>query len=144
MNATSHLKLTRAARPLSERRRHRRHTLAGTRVLVEVVADDGSITARGEIVDLSAGGVRVRTEDVSIAPGETVNVRLSLPEHAGIRPFSAGGEPTPSCEWAGKLSVLRRIERGPGRFELGGRLLDMGDLDRGMLGLYLSIQPLAA
>jgi hypothetical protein len=29
-------------------------------------------------------------------------------------------------------------------YDLGGRLIEMDDLDRGMLGLYLSTQPLAA
>jgi hypothetical protein len=42
------------------------------------------------------------------------------------------------------MEVARVINLPEGRCEIGGRLLDMQDLDRGMLKLYLSVQPLAA
>lgn len=130
-----------------ERRAFRRHELAETLVIVErydPVTDQA--TAIGEIADLSAGGVRIRTGDPTIRPGQMICIRLRLPSHAGITPFVrlAGEELAPACEWVGTLSALRRIERADGSCEIGGRLLGMDDVTRGMLGLYLSIQPLAA
>lgn len=130
-----------------ERREFRRHELAETFVIVErfdpITQEAGAI---GEIADLSAGGVRIRTGDPTIRPGQMLCIRLRLPSHAGITPFVrlAGEELAPACEWVGTLSALRRIERPDGGFDIGGRLLGMDDVTRGMLGLYLSIQPLAA
>ena len=135
-----------------DRRRHRRHELASPAststtegVTLRIAVDEHTETV-GSVVDLSAGGIRVRVGDGSVQPGESFHVRLSLPPHAGIRPFVrlAGSEPQPSCDWEGRLEVARRIERADGSFELGGRLIDMTPVDRGMLGLYLSIHPLAA
>ena len=42
------------------------------------------------------------------------------------------------------MAVCRVQPIGYDEVELAGRLLDMEDMDRGMLGLYLSTQPLAA
>jgi hypothetical protein len=42
------------------------------------------------------------------------------------------------------MAVCRVIDAGGGEFEIAGRLLDMEEMDRGMLCLYLSTQPLAA
>ena len=139
-----------AARSSSERRRYRRHQLdhlSANGVVVERTDPDAPVAFVGGIVDLSAGGVRVRTADESIRPGATIGVRLSLPEHAGIRPFTvpgADGNAAPACEWVGEFRVLRRIERADGTFDLGGQFAGMTPVDRGMLGLYLSIQPIAA
>jgi hypothetical protein len=130
-----------------ERRRWRRHELLGPQVIVERWDSARSqAVPLGEIVDLSAGGVRIRTGDPTIAPGEVIQIRLSLPSHAGICPFVsyAGMALQPSCEWVGRLAVQRRLERDDGTIDLGGRLLGMDESTRGMLGLYLSIQPLAA
>jgi hypothetical protein len=41
------------------------------------------------------------------------------------------------------MTVVRVRDTGSG-IELGGRLDDLDELDRGMLSLYLSTQPLAA
>ena len=46
-------------------------------------------------------------------------------------------------EWVGWLAVSRVKQIGS-EFEVAGRLMDMEELDSGMLGLYLSTQPLAA
>ena len=130
-----------------ERRRFRRHELIGPHVTVERwdPATECGVPL-GEIMDLSAGGVRVRTGDPTVAPGQTIQIRLRLPSHAGITPFVsyAGEAIQPSCEWVGHFAILRRLEREDGTIDLGGRLLGMDDSARGMLGLYLSIQPLAA
>ena len=130
-----------------ERRAHRRHELAASAVAVHRPDGNGELGEFvGTILDLSAGGVRIRTGVGSdVKPGETIDVLLNLPEHAGIRPFiRLAGSPEPACDWSGQLEVLRRIDNEDGTFSLGGRLLGMSDNDRGMLGLYLSIQPLAA
>lgn len=130
-----------------ERRRFRRHELLGPQVIVEGWdASRSTAVPMGEILDLSAGGVRVRTGDPTLAPGQVVQIRLRLPSHAGISPFVnyAGSAIRPSCEWVGRFAVLRRFEREDGTIDLGGRLLGMDESTRGMLGLYLSIQPLAA
>lgn len=129
------------------RRQHRRHELAGPRVLVERITDVKSQQI-GSIVDLSASGVKLITAtDTGVEPGETIDVRLALPPHAGISPFVRLADETmaePACDWVGRLEVLRRVDRRDGSVELGGKLIGMTAVDRGMLGLYLSIQPLAA
>ena len=57
-------------------------------------------------------------------------------------------EPTADSRYEfGRLVEPRpgRVQRiGGNELEVAGRLLDMEDMDRGMLGLYLSTQPLAA
>lgn len=131
----------------AERRRWRRHELLGPQVVVERWdAARATAVPLGEILDLSAGGVRIRTGDPTIHPGQVVHIRLRLPSHAGIAPFVsyAAESLQPSCEWVGRLAVLRKFEREDGTIDLGGRLLGMDQSTRGMLGLYLSIQPLAA
>ena len=145
-DAAPQMKLVGASRA-SDRRRFRRHDLMQPQLVVEQVDETGGVSRPvGELVDLSAGGVRVRTLDATIRPGQTLSIRLRLPSHAGITPFvsSSGGELRPACEWAGALAVLRRVEQLDGTIDLGGQLLGMDEAVRGMLSLYLSIQPLAA
>jgi hypothetical protein len=42
------------------------------------------------------------------------------------------------------MAVSRVSSVGKGQAEVAGRLVDMDEMDRGMLGLYLSTQPMAA
>ena len=42
------------------------------------------------------------------------------------------------------MAVCRVAKVDDKHYDQGGRLIEMDDLDRGMLGLYLSTQPLAA
>ena len=100
----------------------------------------------GKILDISAGGVRIRTTDKKYQPDGQVRVRLELPAYAGICPFvdTAAGQPTPKREWTGWLTISRVQQIGGNNYDVAGRLVDMEDLDRGMLSLYLSTQPLAA
>ncbi|HLL87879.1 MAG TPA: PilZ domain-containing protein, partial [Tepidisphaeraceae bacterium] len=101
----------------------------------------------GRLVDLSAGGVRIRTEGANaVKPDSQIRVRLSLPDYAGICPFvdTTSPEPKPKREWIGWMTVNRVIKTSDGKTDVAGRLVDMEDMDRGMLGLYLSTQPLAA
>ncbi len=100
----------------------------------------------GQIVDLSAGGVRIRTDRTDVRPDHQIRVRLELPAYAGICPFvdTTSGQPQPNREWDGWMTVARVQPLGDDQLDVAGRLVDMDEMDRGMLGLYLSTQPLAA
>jgi hypothetical protein len=130
----------------SERREHRRHEMEHQGI--EVERWDGRRRVGkpfGQIVDLSAGGVRIRTDSTSVRPDQQIRLRLELPDYAGISPFvqSAQGSVKPKREWVGWMSVCR-VSKSEKQAEIAGRLVDMDEMDRGMLGLYLSTQPLAA
>ena len=53
-------------------------------------------------------------------------------------------QPKPKNEWIGWIAVSRVQKVADDQFDVAGRLIDMEEMDRGMLGLYLSTQPLAA
>jgi hypothetical protein len=133
--------------PGAERRAHRRADLEQQGIGVE--RWDGARRIGkpfGQIVDLSAGGVRIRTEQKNLRPDNQIRLRLELPEYAGISPFidSDGQSLSPKREWVGWLAVNRVQKVNEKQVEVAGRLVDMEEIDRGMLGLYLSTQPLAA
>lgn len=131
---------------LDDRRSHRRHAPAATGV--KVARTDFERDDWGHVVDLSAGGCQLRTNDPTIRPGDRLEVRLSLPDYAGIRPFTRRADGTaiePTSEWTGTIEIARRTPNtDDAGYTLGGRLIDMAPVDRGLLGLYLSTQPLAA
>jgi hypothetical protein len=131
----------------AERREHRRHDLEQQSINID--RWDGSRRegiAMGQIVDLSAGGVRIRTEQTNIRPDQQVRVRIELPDYAGICPFieAKDNELQPKREWVGWMAVARVRKVDEKNVDVAGRLVDMDEMDRGMLGLYLSTQPLAA
>jgi hypothetical protein len=131
----------------ADRREHRRHDLEQQGIAVS--RWDGTKRAPkefGRLVDLSAGGVRIRTNQTNVKPDGQIRVRLELPAYAGISPFidASSETPQPKREWVGWMSIARVRPAQDGEVELAGRLVDMDDMDRGMLGLYLSTQPLAA
>ena len=130
-----------------ERRVHRRHEMDHQGISVERW-DGGRRVGKpfGQLVDLSAGGVRIRTEQKNIKADGQIRVRLELPDYAGISPFvsTAEGQMQPRREWVGWMSIARVQKITEGEYDVAGRLVDMDDVDRGMLGLYLSTQPLAA
>jgi hypothetical protein len=142
----------RAADRAAERREHRRHDLEQQNLTVErwdasKRGGGASGALLGQIVDISAGGVRIRTSSqTNVRPDHQIRVRLELPAYAGIFPFidTTGQIPAPKHEWVGWMAVCRVIPVGGDEVEVAGRLLDMEDMDRGMLGLYLSTQPIAA
>src|SRR5687767_5777274 len=71
-----------------ERREFRRHDLEQQGIAVD--RWDGSRKngkTFGQLVDLSAGGVRIRTTASNVKPDSQIRVRLTLPEYAGISPF---------------------------------------------------------
>jgi hypothetical protein len=130
-----------------DRRKHHRHDLETRGIMVERWdAHKSETLPLGRIVDISAGGVRFRTRQANMRPDQQVRVRLELPEYAGISPFvspSTGGlQPCP--DWIGWITVSRVIRIEGDEVEIAGRIVDMDEMDRGMLGLYLSTQPLAA
>ena len=131
----------------AERREHRRHDME----LAGITVDrwDGSKRSGkefGRLVDLSAGGVRIRTEQVDVKPDNQIRVRIELPAYAGISPFidTTKKSMEPKREWVGWMAVARVQPLNGREYEVAGRLVDMEEIDRGMLGLYLSTQPLAA
>lgn len=130
-----------------ERRAHRRHDLGDREILIHRLdTARNQLKPLGQIVDLSAGGIRIRTTDKSAAKvGTQIRVRIELPAFAGISPFvdHSGTRIRPAREWTGWVTVVRAHETENG-LELGARLNDLDELDRGMLSLYLSTQPLAA
>jgi hypothetical protein len=133
----------------ADRRQHRRHEMDHQDITVD--RWDGarrSGATFGRIMDLSAGGVRIRTENAdNIRPDNQIRVRLELPDYAGISPFVDTAAPEgmkPKREWVGWMAVTRVKPVSKQHVDVAGRLVDMDEIDRGMLGLYLSTQPLAA
>ena len=132
--------------PAIDRRRSRRHDFEQTGVAVERW-DGPTKTGRpfGELMDLSATGLRVRVLNPGLKIGAQVRIHLQLPVYAGINPFvSADGTTRGTNEWTGWMTVTRMTKVNSDTFDVAGRLVDMREIDRGMLGLYLSAQPLAA
>ncbi len=130
----------------AERREHRRHDLEMQSVTVDRWDGARGGQVLGQLVDLSSGGVRIRTTQANIKPDNQIRVRLQLPVYAGISPFvdMQDKKLQPKREWVGWMAVTRvkSVERN--KYDVAGRLVDMEEMDRGMLGLYLSTQPLAA
>lgn len=146
MGRTAALRLTEPM-TASDRRQYRRHDLEQQAITVDRCdARAGDTLVFGRLMDLSAGGVRIRTGQAGVHPDQQIRVRLALPPFAGICPFidSRKGEPRPVREWVGWMTVSRVHPLGNGDYDVAGRLVDMEEMDRGMLGLYLSTQPLAA
>ncbi len=136
-----------AADTSSDQREHRRYDLGGQTLSVNRWdASRKAAAPLGFLMDLSAGGVRVRTDQQNIKADSQIRVRLELPSYAGICPFvdTAADEAKPKTEWVGWLAVSRVRKIDGNNYDVAGRLVDMDEMDRGMLGLYLSTQPLAA
>jgi hypothetical protein len=130
-----------------DRREHRRHDLEQQGIAVDRF--DGSKRGGktfGQLVDLSAGGARIRTTSANVKPDSQIRVRLTLPSYAGICPFvdTTGNQAKPKKEWVGWMAVSRVLPVDGRQVDIAGRLVDMEEMDRGMLKLYLSTQPLAA
>jgi hypothetical protein len=82
-----------------------------------------------------------------VKPDNQIRVRIELPAYAGISPFidTTKKNMEPKREWVGWMAVARVNKVAGGKqVDVAGRLVDMDEMDRGMLGLYLSTQPLAA
>jgi hypothetical protein len=136
-----------AAKKGSDRRVFRRHDLEQQSIEVKRV-DAGRQDAAilGRIMDISAGGVRIRASKADVRPDHQIRVKLELPDYAGICPFvdTTGEQLTAKREWTGWMTVARVSEVEGDQMDVAGRLVDMDEMDRGMLKLYLSTQPLAA
>jgi hypothetical protein len=133
-------------RAVGDRRRHRRHDLEGQGISVDRW-DGARKTAEpfGRIIDISAGGVRLRVAS-AVRSDNQIRVRLDLPPFAGINAFidTTADNPRPKREWVGWMSINRVQKIADNEYDVAGTLVDMEEMDRGMLGLYLSTQPLAA
>ena len=129
-----------------ERRKHRRHDLEMLDLPVEREAASATETALlGTIVNISAGGIRIKSIKPGVRAGTQIRVKLDLPKSGGISPFiDHQNDYAPATQWSGWMHVTRVVRRPDGHFDVAGRLMDMNDVDRGMLGLYLSTQPFAA
>lgn len=129
----------------AERRKHRRHDLADQELPVyAVINGTPADTARGTLMDLSSGGIKFVTQSNAIRPMSRISLHLSLPSFAGIKPFIGKFDEQPTTEWQGEMQVTRVDRREDGSYEIAGRLMDLSEGERGLLGLYLSTQPLAA
>jgi hypothetical protein len=130
-----------------DRREHRRHDLEQQEIpLARFDSHGTSPQMLGKILDISAGGVRVRTPRCEVRPDQQIRVRLDLPAYAGISPFVAPSAKglEPRGQWVGWMTISRVVSVDEEEMEVAGCLVDMDEMDRGMLGLYLSTQPLAA
>lgn len=130
----------------ADRREHRRHDMEQQELHVDRWEGPRAARPLGRLVDLSASGVRVRMPKANIRPDQQIRVRLNLPTYAGISPFidHSTDQVQPKRDWVGWMTVARVSPAENDQVDVAGRLVDMDDMDRGMLGLYLSTQPLAA
>jgi hypothetical protein len=131
----------------ADRRAYRRHDLDMQGIPVDRWDGNKRVAKPfGQIVDLSAGGVRIRTSQRNVKADAQIRLRLELPDYAGISPFidNSGNKPEPKREWVGWMAISRVSAINDEELDVAGRLVDMDEMDRGMLSLYLSTQPLAA
>ncbi len=131
----------------AERREHRRHDMEMSGISVDRWDGNKRLgKSFGQLVDLSASGVRIRTTQTDVRPDNQIRVRIELPAYAGISPFIDTTKKSAEAkrEWVGWMAVARVKKVDAQTVDVAGRLVDMDEMDRGMLGLYLSTQPLAA
>jgi hypothetical protein len=130
-----------------ERREFRRHDIESMRLTVERWdGDKNRPRPFGVILDISAGGIRMRTRQKNVRPEQNIRIRLELPNSAGISPFIAAdqGHLEPTSQWVGWIKVTRVEQVDNGYVDVAGRLEDMNECSRGMFSLYLSTYPMAA
>jgi len=130
----------------TERRAQRRHDVEDRAIPVQrwdAMSDTG--VEIGSIINLSTGGLKFKTTLDTFKPDTHIRLRLNLPAYAGISPFIDHEDNAKvRTDWVGWMVVNRVVKNELGEYEVAGRLMDMDDMDKGMLGLYLSIHPLAA
>jgi hypothetical protein len=133
-------------RPRMERRRFRRQDMQGLNVEIAQIGPKAEmIDTVGQLMDLSPGGMRIRTTATDLVAGAQLKVRVELPAYAGISPFvTADGTGKGTNVWTGKIQVTRVFRIAEDKWDIACQTLDMRDIDRGMLTLYLSAHPLAA
>src|SRR5687767_5801040 len=112
----------------AERREHRRADLEQQSIAVDRW-DGSKRTGKsfGRLVDLSAGGVRIRTGQSNVRPDNQIRVRLELPAYAGICPFvdTSSSDLQPKREWVGWMAVARVQPADNNQYDVAGRLVDM-------------------
>lgn len=136
-----------------ERRAHRRHDLLSREVPVTTpgipVNGKRGPVVLGHLVDVSAGGIRMRADKDQLHKlrlKSQIEVTIELPAFAGISAFvdRSGPQIRPTRTWTGTMTVTRLSSAGEDEIDIGARLDSIDALDQGMLSLYLSTQPLAA
>ena len=131
----------------SDRRAYRRYDIEPWDIRLHHLdgPEDGVGMVLGHLVDLSAGGLRFHTTQANLQLAQQIRVRLELPS-SGVSPFVdvSQGHARGKRHWTGSMEIARIRPRTDGSFEIGGRLIDMNEIDRGMLGLYLSSRTLLA
>jgi hypothetical protein len=129
----------------TERRSQRRHNIEDRGIALQRWdAMTHEAVDVGTLVNLSTTGLKFKTTHNTFKPDTHVRVRLNLPAYAGISPFIDTEDTTKArTDWMGWMVVNRVIKNEEGHYEVAGKLVDMNDMDKGMLGLYLSIHPLA-
>jgi hypothetical protein len=136
-----------ASKPATERRVHRRLPMENHNLQVQRIdRRAGQPVAFGQLMDISASGVRIRVNDGKLEPQRQLRIRLQLPTFGMIAPFLSAHSRRvqPSNDWTGWMEVCRVHQVDEYHWDVAGRMLDMREMERGMLGLYLSTQPMAA
>ncbi|MGN6627490.1 MAG: PilZ domain-containing protein [Tepidisphaeraceae bacterium] len=130
----------------ADRRKDRRRNFEGRQLIVEQVdAKSHKASKIGMLLDLSTSGLRFRAGRTQLTVGAIVQIRLTLPSFAGISPFlMRASVPVPTSQWTGWITVTRVAERLDGTHDIAGELMGLDEADIGMLGVYLSTQPIAA
>ena len=110
----------------ADRRQHRRHDMHQQGIAVDRWDNKRRVgKSFGEIVDISAGGVRIRTRgDQDVKPDGQIRIRLELPDYAGISPFLDNTAPTLPEARVGRLDgggTGEQIGRRPGHRRPPGR-----------------------
>lgn len=146
--ATTNRPLGQTSKTGSERRIHRRHTMETRNVAVKQIdRRGGNAVEFGQLMDISASGVRVRIPAANpVQAQRQIRLRIELPAFGMIAPFidTSHRRVQPSNCWTGWVEVCRVHSVDEHHCDVAGRILDMRDMERGMLGLYLSTQPMAA
>ena len=127
----------------ADRREYRRYELFSGPTVKCVDPAARATRDFGQLVDISAGGVRVRTTDGNIKEKQEIHVAMSMPDRYGVSAFidRKAGTAKPMADWTGRMNI-RRVKKVGKQFEVSGELLDMTQNDRDMFRLYLSTQPL--
>ena len=129
----------------SERRRTFRTDLEDRNIAVELRAPKGKPGKTiGTVMDLSTEGMKFKTRFGELAVGDRLSIKIQLPTMSGISAFVDKGEGKATNAWSGDFEVARVVRRMDGGYDIGGRLMNLTEADRGLLGLYLSLQTMTA
>ena len=125
----------------TERRRTFRMDLEDRDIAVELRSPAGRPGKRiGTVIDLSTEGMKFKTRFGELAVGDRLSIKIQLPSMCGISAFVSHDDGRATDAWSGDFEVARVVKRMDGGYDIGGRLMNLTDTDKGLLGLYLSLQ----